>query len=123
MKDSLKFIGMALFIIFIIFVLYNNLTDYDGSDLERDYDKNPITSTINPFPECNQSSKAARSLCKLSAKVEVKKEAKIKSRADESNQYNNLEECLNDNKEIDSTKTRAEWCDSGYVLIKSSDTE
>ena len=121
MKDSLKFIGKALFIIFIIIVLYNTFTEYDGPDSERDYDKNPITSTANPFPECNQSSSAAKSLCKFSAKVKVKSEAMIESRADTSNQYNNLEECLNDDKEIGSTKTRAEWCDSGYVLIKSSD--
>ena len=123
MKDSLKFIGKALFIISIIVVIYNSdaFEEFDVRFPQEDYD-NSVTSTPNPFPECNQKTKVAKSFCKFASKGKAKvKENKIESRADASNQYNNLEECLSDDKEIDSRQTRAEWCDSEYVLIKSSD--
>lgn len=46
-------------------------------------------------------------------------EAKAERRADPNNQFESLEECLASDKEYDLNMSRAEYCESDYVLLKN----
>ena len=46
-------------------------------------------------------------------------EAMAESRADPNNQFESLEECLASDKEYDLNMSRAEYCESDYVLLKN----
>jgi hypothetical protein len=68
------------------------------------------------------SCKFARFIGELAEEVREKKEIMVESRTNPDNQYNTIEECLNDDIEIGETsKTRDEWCDSPYVSIAESE--
>ena len=46
-------------------------------------------------------------------------EAKAERRADPNNQFESLEECLASDNEYDLNMSRADYCESDYVLIKN----
>jgi len=123
LKNTFKLtIAMILVYWFVVDPIVN---DWEDTVIYKTFFYKPVKSDTDEL-SCNGSNlsdiackgvKGANNfLDRVKEKIE---ESKAERRADPNNQFENLEECLASDKEYDLNMSRAEYCESDYVLLKN----
>ena len=123
LKNTFKLtIAMILVYMFVVDPIVN---DWEDTGIYKTFVYRPDKSNTDEL-SCSGNNlsdlacKGVKGLNNLADRVrENIDEAMAESRADPNNQFESLEECLASDNEYDLNISRAEYCESDYVLLKN----
>ena len=123
LRNTLKLtFAVALVYMFVVDPIVN---DWEDTGIYKIFVYRPDKSNTDEL--CGSGGNLSDLACKgvkgannfLDRVKERIEEEKAESRADPNNQFESLEECLASDNEYDLNMSRAEYCESDYVLLKN----
>ena len=105
----------------VFFILDPIMNDWEDTGIYKTFVSRPDKSDIDELTcdGTNISDLACKGFKFLDKVKEGIDEVKAESRADPNNQFESLEECLASDNEYDLNLSRADYCESDYVLLKN----